>query len=392
MTRELLPFYPPQSNRWITWLIQYFANPLTRVLYKFDIQVSPTDIVKLKALEENRLVYVCNHPSMEDGPAMFCLSAQLGQQFNYIVTWNFFRGLQGKLLQALGCYSIRRGLGDRASITQTLNLLKSPRCRLAIFPEGGCTYQNDKIIPFLSGAVQMPLKAMDQLTKQADTKENHLNLYLIPVSLKYSYVQSLKLIIEQILQDLEAELNLQFSTNEFYDRLIAIETHILEQLEREFSVASDKQLTLNQRIARLRQHAMAQCKQRLKLDLPDNRSLRERVYKIQAVLQAKLPQTQDDKALYWQTVRLLNFDSIYDDYIDKHSSLERYLDTLMRLESETYKAEYLKPKAFRRAKIKIGNPINLKTYVDAYRADKTGTVEKLTQQLQTTVQNNLLTP
>ena len=321
---------------------------------------------------------------------MFCLSAQLGQQFNYIVTWNLFRGLQGKLLQALGCYSIRRGLGDRASITHTLNLLKSPRCRLAIFPEGGCTYQNDKIMPFLPGAIQMPLKAMDQLTKQVDTKENHLNLYLVPVSLRYSYVKPLKPMIERSLQALEAELNLQFSTHEFYDRLTAIETRILEQIESELSFASENQLTLNQRIARLRQYAMAQCKQRLNLDLPDNRSLRERVYKIQAVLQAKLPQTQYDKALYWQTVRLLNFDSIYDDYIDKNSSLERFLDTLMRLESETYKAEYLKPKAFRRAKIKIGNPINLKTYVDAYRADKTGTVEKLTQHLQTTVQNNLL--
>lgn len=390
MPRELPLFYPPQSNRWITRILQHFAEPLTRVFYRFDIRVSQVDVAKLKALKDNRLVYICNHPTMEDGAAIFGLSAQLGQQFNYIVSWGSFEGLQGKVLQALGCYSLRRGSSDRASIAQTLRLLQQPRCRLTIFPEGGCTYQNNAVMPFLPGAIQMPLKAMDLLTKQGP--EKCPNLYLVPVSLKYCYMQPIDHLLEQGLQALETRLDLPHSIGSVYERLVAIATRIIEHLESEFNLSTESQLTLHQRTDRLRQQVRTRCKHLLNLELSDNRSFREHVYRIQAVLETKFPKTEDDNALYLQTIRLLNFDTIYSGYITQNSSLASYLDTLTRLECETFKTEYLKPKAVRRATFKIGEPINLNAYISAYRTNKTGTVEKLTQQIQTVVQDNLLTP
>lgn len=83
---------------------------------------------------------------------MFLLSARLGEVFHYLVAHEAFQGLQGRLLTTrLGAYSIRRGLGDRRSVAQTLELLMQPACRLVVFPEGGCSFQNDTVMPFRGG-------------------------------------------------------------------------------------------------------------------------------------------------------------------------------------------------------------------------------------------------
>ncbi|MEM9163692.1 MAG: 1-acyl-sn-glycerol-3-phosphate acyltransferase, partial [Cyanobacteria bacterium P01_F01_bin.4] len=137
MAKDLSPFYPPQQKPFLIRLIQSVCSPLTQLLYKIEVVVSDEAVARLKTLENHRLVYICNHPTMEDGVAVFGLSARVGQLFHYIVARESFKGLLGKFLQGIGCYSIRRGLGDRASIGQTLSLIKMPGCRLVIFPEGG---------------------------------------------------------------------------------------------------------------------------------------------------------------------------------------------------------------------------------------------------------------
>ncbi|MEM8806186.1 MAG: 1-acyl-sn-glycerol-3-phosphate acyltransferase, partial [Cyanobacteria bacterium P01_G01_bin.38] len=121
--------------------------------------------------------------------------------------------------------------------------------------------------------------------------------------------------------------------------------------------------------------------------------VRERVYKVQSVLETNEATSPEDEALhealYWTTVRLLNFDAIYDGYVAENPTPERFLDTLMRLEREVYKIEHIKPKAHRQAIFNIGEPLNLKDYVDEYRKNKSATVEKLTQTLQAITQANL---
>ena len=145
---------------------------------------------------------------MEDGISLFALSARLGQLFHYVVAYESFKGLLGWFIQRLGCYSIRRGLGDRASISQTISLLKTPQCRLVIFPEGGCSYQNDTIMPFRSGAIQLPMSVLAQLAKKADSPEQIPDLYLVPLTLKYRYLQPMRRVIKTTLDRLETQLQI----------------------------------------------------------------------------------------------------------------------------------------------------------------------------------------
>ena len=386
MAVETALFFPPKPQPLLIRLVQSVSYWVLQRLYQCDLVVSDDDVAKLRAIDEARVVYVCNHPTLEDGMVLFSLAARVGQLWHYIVARESFKGVQGRFLQWMGCYSIRRGLGDRASIAQTLSLLKHHQSRVVIFPEGGCSYQNDTVMPFRSGAIQMPLQVMAQLAK----KEPTADLYIVPISLKYRYTQPMTAVIEQTLQGLEQRLDIvPVESEDFYQRLLAIASIVIARIEAEFGLVSTPEQDWNQRINQLRNHVITQCEQQL--DLQSNGApIRERVYKIQALLEAEEPKTvAEGDALYWKTVRLLNFDAIYDGYVAANPTPERFLDTLMRLEREIYQVEHIQPKAHRQAIFRVGTPVNLKHYVEDFRKDKTGTVTRLTEQLRTAVQENL---
>ena len=296
----------------------------------------------------------------------------------------------GEFLQRIGAYSIKRGLGDRASISQTLELIQQPKSRLVIFPEGGCSYKNDTVMPLRSGAIQLPFSAMNQLVK----KEGDIpDLYLVPVSLKYRYTKPMNRVIEQSLSQLEQALGIQANTSEFYPRLRAIGEKILISIEKEYGVEVTTE-DWNPRIERLKDHILHDCEQKLQIIPKDHIPARERVYKIQSIIDSqdeKLTEEQEQtyEALYRSAFRLLNFDAIYDGYVGEKPTPERFLDTLTTLEREVFQIEHPSIKGRRKAFISLGEPINLKDYFSAYQEDKTTTIENLTAKIQQTVQNNI---
>ena len=402
---EMQSFYPPKQNPLIVRLMQSISYPLARVLYKFRISVSEEDVGKVRRVEGDRLVFVCNHPTLEDGISVFVLSARLGQMLHYVVARESFKGLMGWFIQRLGCYSIRRGVGDRTSISQTLSLLKEPRCRLTIFPEGGCSYQNDTIMSFRPGAIQLPMSVLAQLAKKSPDAVP--NMYVVPLSLKYRYVQPMQRVIEQTLSRLEAHFSLSSAVADGasdrqlsdYERLRQIAHQVILQIEAEAGLSHAAQLDWNERIQRLRQSFINKCERALKIEPNLNLPIRERVYKVQATLEeiavggeqpnelAEATYRWDN--LHWDAVRLLNFDAIYDGYVAESPTPERFLDTLTRLEREVFHIEHAQPKAPRRACFHIGDPINLKDYLADYKRDRTGTVNLLAERLRDLMQENL---
>ncbi|MEO1593560.1 MAG: 1-acyl-sn-glycerol-3-phosphate acyltransferase, partial [Cyanobacteria bacterium J06632_22] len=75
-------FFPPQQQPVLTRLVQSISFILLPSLYGFRVSVSEDDVARLRALGDARLVYLCNHPTMEDGMAVFGLSARVGQLFH----------------------------------------------------------------------------------------------------------------------------------------------------------------------------------------------------------------------------------------------------------------------------------------------------------------------
>mgnify|MGYP001791359620 CR=1 FL=1 len=427
-------FFPPKQKPLMARLVQSISYPLGRILYKVRVSVSDEAIAKMRSVENARVVYVCNHPTMEDGITLFVLSARLGQLFHYIVAYEAFKGWLGWFIQRLGCYSIRRGLGDRASISQSLTILKQPQCRLVIFPEGGCSYQNVTIMPFRSGAILLPMSVLAQLAKKADSPESIPDVYVVPLVLKYRYRQSMQQVIEDMLRRLEDELKIStdslddyppddYQLDDYppddrplddYQRLRQIANRVILQIENEANLSDanlsdDGVLDWNQRIDRLRQIFIKKCESAFSIEPSENLPVRERVYKVQALLEdldlvddgsdvdpsAKQntvllgPNQLKPQDVYWDTIRLLNFDAIYDGYVAEAPTPERFLDTLTRLEREVFHLVDAHPKAPRQACFDVGEPLNLKAYLSDYRRDRSGTVDRLAAELRQTMQANL---
>ncbi|NEO03041.1 MAG: 1-acyl-sn-glycerol-3-phosphate acyltransferase, partial [Moorea sp. SIO3I7] len=85
-------FYAPRLNPLLTRICQSFSDLVADNFYQLKLVVESTDLEKLARLEEERVVYLPNHPTLDDGMVLFLLSTRLGQLFHYVVAYESFRG------------------------------------------------------------------------------------------------------------------------------------------------------------------------------------------------------------------------------------------------------------------------------------------------------------
>lgn len=390
-------FYPPLLNPSIVQMCQRIAEPLGYWQYRMTLDIEPEDLEILKALQHERVLLLPNHPTFHDWIAIFILSARLQQSFYYLAAYERFKGLEGRLIQWLGAYSVRRGLGDRASVQQTIDLLMQPGCHLVMFPEGGCSFQNDTVMPFRTGAVQIALQTLNRLYKQESSLPN---LYVVPVTIKYQYTSPMDLVIHRALTRLERSLNLATAVSSdpstFYPRLRRIGQYLLMEVEQTYglSTSSLESQTTNERMMAVKIHILQSCEQTLGIGAPAHLPIRERVYRLQHHLESRAESLTAEEfwtyeAIHQAAARLLNFDAIYDGYVAAHPTPERYLDTIVRIEREVFGIGEPVPKGHRKVMIRLGAPLNLRDYFHNYQAAKTLTINHLTHCLHQNVQRNL---
>lgn len=210
-------------------------------------------------------------------------------------------------------------------------------------------------------------------------------------------------VIEALLSRLEDRLNLDAADLDNYQRLRRVGNQVILRIEQEANLSNTGDLDWNERIERLRKIFIEKCESALNIAPNLNAPIRERVYRVQAELEdleaaiesagdkanASGPKSLNPQKIYWDTVRLLNFDAIYDGYVAEAPTQERFLDTLTRIEREVFHLEHAQPKAPRKARFYIGAPINLKHYLAEYQDDRSGTVERLAVYLHDVMQANL---
>lgn len=385
-------FYPPRLNPFLVRCFQSIIALIGHGYYRMRLEVRPDSLERLRSLRGKRVLLLPNHPTFHDWIATFLLSAKTGDLFYYLAAHERFRGWIGQLLQRLGAYSIRRGLGDRPSVGKTIELLMQPQCRLVIFPEGGCSFQNDTVMPFRPGAVQIALQAMSKLARKGEPIPD---LYAVPLSLKYRYTGDMTPVINDLLSRLERALDLSAATDP-YERLRIIAERVLSGLEQDYGLDTNTVLRLNwnDRIPRLRTGVLKACERHLGLKATPNMPVRERVYQIQYTLEARAETLPDDpvwtyESMHKAAARMLNFDAIYDGYVADQPTPERFLDTLTRLERTVFSIDQPPSRGYRKVMLHVGNPVNLKDYYEQYQRDRSETVRVVTQELHSRVQQNL---
>ena len=399
----MLDFKPPKPNMTaikVAEALVPFANQL--FLKGLTLDIDAESVTQLKSIHENPTLIVPNHAASADPAVVFLLSKRLSQPFYYMAAREIFDkgkfgGIRSFVLQRLGAYSIVRGTVDRNAFRTTRQVLCEGKWPLVIFGEGEISRQNDTVMRFERGAVQLCFWAADDM-KKADIDKP---LYVVPLGIKYRYTQDMWNVIDTALTELERNILPSASRTpaERYQRLRRIGIAVLKTLADEYQFKVEPTASLNEQIQGLKEQILSHAEKIMGIH-SDNDVL-TRVRALRNLVDAEVyrdvgemteyerkiheEQLQKFQQFYPDLNRLINFIAITDGYVAAEHSPERYLEVIFRLEKEVFGAA--KMRGPRVASIRAGKPINLLESYDTYKTQKKETVEKVTVELETEVQN-----
>ena len=396
----MLDFKPPKPNALFIRVAQWLVPLVLRGPLKISkFVIDPESLEQLRGIANQPMVLVPNHADYADASIMFTLSKRLGNQFHYMCARETFIGrIRSFFMQRFGVYSVTRGSIDRESFRTTRNLLTEGKHPLVIFAEGEISRQNDTVLPFESGVVQLCFWALDDMAK-ADTVKP---LYAVPIGIKYIYDEEMWGEIEETLTRLEREILPQDSppAEDLYGRLRTIGTAIVSILEQEYKLRADEDRPLNERIEALREHILSQMEEFMGVTPRTTALPRTRVRALKNLIDAEVYRETEEIPAYERQIheqrlekfqefypdlnRLFNFIAIYDGYVGETQSPERFLEVITRIEREVFGDS--KPRGPRIAFMRFGTPKNLLDRYETYKQDKKQTVQDITLELETEVQ------
>lgn len=361
-------FRPAKPSSLFIRLVWLFLPLVLRQRKVLRVEISDEDIAKLQALRNQRVVLTPNHPTNTDPALMVALSARAKMPFYYLAcreTFDGWRGWWGVFIQKLGAYSVVRGTIDRDSFRYTRELLAKPKTKLVIFPEGEVYSQNDSLLPFQVGAIQLALWGQEDARK-ADPSARVL---LLPIALRYRFAEDVSTELDQKLADLESQLHLPPLTRDtvlenLYARMRRVAVTVLAQVEQEYSLPPAESDDLTPRFLAAKEAALARAAQFLDEKMPRGtvpERMRVLLHHVESELHEIEEQDADrkDKVLRaWRDLeRLANWIAIYDGYASETPSPERLAEVIFRLENDVFgKATYA---GMRIATVRVGTPLEL---------------------------------
>ena len=396
----MLDFKPPKPNSLFIKIAQGLMPFVLRGPLKISKFVIDSESLEhLKAIANYPTVLVPNHADYADASIMFALSKRMEDQFYYMCARETFRGgIRSFLMQRFGVYSVVRGSIDREAFRTTRRLLAEGQHPLVMFAEGEISRQNDTVLPFESGVIQLCFWALDDMTKAGAVKP----LYAVPIGIKYIYAEEMWDEIEKALARLEREILPQRSptSEDLYERLRGVGAAVVSTLEREYRLQADENRSLNERIEQLRERILSQMEEFMGVTPQTTVLPRTRVRALKNLVDAEIYRETEEISAYERQIheqrletfqefypdlnRLINFIAIYDGYVGENRSPERFLEVITRLEREVFGSS--KPRGPRIAFMRFGTPKNLLDLYDSYKRQKKQTVQDITLELETEVQ------
>ena len=398
----MLDFKPPKPNTTAIRIAQSLIPLINRLCLKgLTLDIDPESIDRLKITDGHPTVLAPNHAARVDPAVMFLLSKRLSQQYYYMTAQETygtgkFDGLRGFLMQRFGAYSIVRGTADRNAFRTTRELLSKGNSSLVIFAEGEISRQNDTVMRFERGIVQLCFWALDDMAKSGIDKP----LYIVPIGIKYRYPQDMWNDIDTALTELERHIlpSADRTPIERYERLRRIGVTVFKTLATEYQYKMDETVPLDMHIQKLKAQILSHAEKIM--GIHSEADVLTRVRALKNLVDAEVYKDIDQMTEYERKIheellqkfqrfypdleRLINFIAISDGYVAEERSPERFLEVIVRLEREVFGTS--KMRGPRVASLRVGEPKNLRECYDTYKAEKRETVEQITLELETVVQ------
>ncbi len=397
----MLDFKPPKPNTTLIQIAKTLVPFINRLCLKgLTLDIDAESITYLKTVDGHPTVLVPNHAARADPAVMFFLSKRLSQPYYYMTARETFDkgkfgGVRSFLLQRFGAFSVVRGTADRNAFRTTRKLLSEGNSPLVIFAEGEISRQNDTVMRFERGIVQLCFWALDDMAKSEVEKP----LYMVPIGIKYHYPCDMWDDIDAALAELEQNIlpPVDRTPIERYERLRRMGIAIFKTLAAEYQYKVDETLPLDVHIQKLKMQILSYAEKVMGIHSEADVLTRVRALKnlVDAEVYKDLEQMTDYERkiheellqkfqqFYPDLERLINFIAISDGYVAEERSPERFLEVIVRLEREVFGTS--KMRGPRVASVRVGEPKNLRDCYDTYKAQKRETVEQITLELETAV-------
>ena len=398
------PFRPPINNSLFIKLVQYIIEPIMLLFIPkiSKIEIDPGDLSLLKSLKGKRVILTSNHAEMTEPYVIFALSRMLSEEFNYLTAREVFEDYfpAGRLLQALGCYSVIRGAPDRNALRATTEILVEGKHWLVIFPEGVAMGLSDALMPFQPGIGQFAFRAYEELTK----KGGNSSIFFVPIAIKTFYVNNMDAPIDRALKRLEVRLTPGIDQNnkDYQERLIALGEALLKSKEKEYGVLPRQGAPLSERISIMKELIITTTASQIGIEdhpehiLPDR--LRDLINALDQIIhgqnQAKGLDQESFKALRNKAKVLrrrldtaTNFMALDPQYLELRRTNERFLDIVGLLEREIFGRRRFWGQ--RKAVIKVGAPVDLNDFTAQYKISKKEAFQEISTMLEAKVRSML---
>ena len=364
-----------------------------------SVRFEPEDVERVRELRDERVVILPNHPTNTEPAIIFLLARQAGDAFHYVCCREAFDrggGLWGKFIQRLGAYSLVRGALDRASFSMTRNLLAQPKAKVVIFPEGEVYSQNDSLLPFQSGVVQLAFWGLEDALRGDETAD----IKLLPVAVRYRFVEDMKPAIAHSISRLQKAVGISEAQPEsIYGRIRGIGEVMVAKLEGQYGIKPDDASALGDRMDRIKRMQLERAAEIAGVKLKGGNLAEEMRVVVNAVHKVTHDSSQG-KTTYdlrlWEEARnhiqpalheldrLANWIAVYDGYVAADPSPERMVQLLVRMEQEVFGQVQIQ--GWQEAHVGIGDPISLAVHHSDYSTHKRETVSSVTKKCETSVQ------
>lgn len=253
-----LEFIPPALNPLVLRLTQLLLPALLRSQTAItQIQADRTevlvDLYRSFGAGKTRFIMAFRHPSPDDPFCMAYLLHRLVPQtarqqqislprpihahFLYDRGIPLWAGARvGWLFANLGGIPIHRGKVDRTGLRIARNLLVNGSLPMAVAPEGATNGHSEIVSPLEPGIAQLGFWGVEDLLKAGRSER----VFIVPIGIRYCYVQPVWKTLAKLLSELEADSGLQpgeetgtTSTDEaaLYQRLYQLGDRLLSLME-----------------------------------------------------------------------------------------------------------------------------------------------------------------
>ena len=390
-------FRPPLDHTLVTEVMKLCSGLISwwraRIL---RVELTPRAQTILSTLR-GPAILAPNHPTHDDPLVMFQISRHVRARYNYVSAYENFEELGPMLawlLQAVGCYSVVRGTVDRQSFRVTRQLLAQERRIIVIFIEGTAPYQNDSLLPFQGGVVQLGYWALEDVRRAGVELPA---LPVVPVCIKYAFHGDPMPGLLHLLGGLEEQVLGRVQEAPVLQRVRTLGLGILEAQEEDRQLTGGEEATLMERVERLRRRMLEGAEELAGFHVRPGAPYTDRVFAIRRALDQDLLGEVREAHPYRQLLfeerrqrlaylqrdveRLTLFGNFYDGYLQEFPSPERIADILDRLHREVHRGRpaRLPPRV---AHVDCGESVDLVQRLEAYQQDRKGEVASVTTHLQ----------